>query len=44
MKKTYKKPEMQVMEMVSKACLLNGSNTATNTGLYLTVDGWDVEE
>ena len=44
MKKTYMMPEMQVMEMVSKACLLNGSNTPTSTGTNVTVDDWDVDD
>ena len=44
MKKSYKMPEIQVMEMVSKACLLNGSNTATNAGFMINVDDWGDEE
>lgn len=40
MKKVYMKPQQEVMEMVSKACLLNGSNTPTTTGTTINVDEW----
>ena len=41
MKKEYKMPEIQVVEMKMKACLLGNSNTATSTGTSVTVDEWE---
>lgn len=44
MKKEYKMPQMEAIEMKTEAYLLDGSNTATQTGPTVTVDEWEEDD
>ncbi len=44
MKKVYKQPLIEVIPMQVQGQLLDGSNTATNAGVNVTVEDWENDE
>ena len=44
MKKDYKRPMIVTIEVIVDSHLLEGSNTATNAGVNVSVDDWESDE